>query len=160
MASASDRGTHGEWARNRRRCHALLSGTVRPVGLVGLVRQKTGLRYHLDRLDALQTIHNTNTLPLRGDGTGQLIVALDRLPRLVRVSVNGYARVGLATVRIRTLDTDGLLPRRVAATGGQVTDAGHLLTWDRKAALFNEPDVAAKWLTHDAASDNFVLLEF
>ena len=91
------------------------------------------------------------TAPLIGAGP---------LPRLVRVSVNGYARVGLATVRIRTLDTDGLLPRRVAATGGQVTDAGHLLTWDRKAALFNEPDVAAKWLTHDAASDNFVLLEF
>ena len=97
---------------------------------------------------------------MRSDGTGQLTVTLDRLPRFVRISVNGYARVGLATARIRTLDDDGRLPRRVAATGGLVIDADHLLTWDRKAALFNEPDVAAKWLTPDVTSDHFVLLEY
>ena len=113
-----------------------------------------------DRADRLQIVHKANCLPLGSDGTGRLTVPLKKQPKFIRISINGYARVGLATALIRTLESDGILPRRIIATGGLVIDAEHLLTWDRKAALFNEPDIPSKWLANDVDSDNFVLLEY
>ncbi len=110
--------------------------------------------------DALKTVYEVNALPLRSDGgTAEVVIPLAEAPRFVRLGINGYARIGVSSLRCRTPEAD-LLPQRVAATGGMVSDVHHLLVWDRKAALFNEPDVAAVWLKNDVVSDNFVLLEF
>lgn len=134
---------------------------------VALVLNLVGLDpcAHACRIDAgsqeneLETVYDVNALPLRSDGKGEIVIPLTEAPRFVRLSINGYARVGVASLRCRTLNAD-LLPKQVVASGGMVNDTHYLLEWDRKAALFNEPDVATVWLKNDVVSDNFVLLEF
>lgn len=112
-----------------------------------------------DDLSNLQEVYDVSAMPLANREYAEVVVPLAGSPRYVRVSINGYARVGVASVRCRTPGAD-LLPKQVIDQGGLVLDAGHLLEWDRKAALFNEPDIAKVWLAHKPVSDNFVLLEF
>jgi len=84
---------------------------------------------------------------------------LEEMPRFVKVTVTGFASIALTRVRIETLETT-LLARKLAGCGGYVRDPEHLLTFDRKAAVFNPPDVMSQWLSFDPAPVNWALLEF
>ena len=77
----------------------------------------------------------------------------------MRISIGGYARLAVANVRCETVMQD-LLPSSVVRTGGVVISPEHLLSWDQKTAIFNEPDVEAKWSEPDKQSVNFVELKF
>lgn len=110
--------------------------------------------------EQFETIYDVSALPVGGKVALRAhIIPLKRVPKLLRLSFNGYARLGVSGVRCRTVDED-ILPVAVRKVSGEVRDAEHLLEWNRKAAFFNEPDVDKKWRHYGATSDNHVVLEF
>jgi hypothetical protein len=104
-------------------------------------------------------IHDALTIPVRtGDPESLLRLAVDSVPRFVRIEAGGYARFGVANIRCETLDGD-VLPRRVVGTQGEVLDADHLLAWDQRCAILNEADVEAKWNAPGDTPTHSVVLE-
>jgi hypothetical protein len=98
-------------------------------------------------------------MPPSLDGEFVLSAPLEREPRIVRLEVGGFASLAFTRVRMETLE-DTRLPARIAETSGIVRDPDHLLTFDRRIAVFNEADVIANWLRFDPLPPNYVVLEF
>ena len=92
-------------------------------------------------------------------GEATVVVPLDGPPRFVRLEVGGFASLGYRHVRLESLEGTRL-PSRVVATEGQVANAEHLLAFDQKIAVFNEPDVIRNWLSLEPLPVNGVLVEF
>ena len=112
-----------------------------------------------DDPEKLQKVYDVSILPIGMSATATVNIPLPAAPHYVRLSINGYARVGVSTLLCRTPEAD-TMPVKIVACGGNVVDARHLLDPDRKAAFFNEPDIAAVWRQTDPQSDNFVLLQY
>ncbi len=90
----------------------------------------------------------------------EIRIPVSGVPSFVRLSIGGYARIGIMGIRYETPEAE-FLPKNVIEFGGAVIDAQHLLAWDRKAALFNEPDVESKWKKDSKEfQENYVLLKF
>ncbi len=98
-------------------------------------------------------------LPATLEGEFVMSFPLHSFPHQVRLTVGGFASLGFMRVRVETLDGT-YLAQRVADSGGCCRDVRHLLEFDRKLAVFNEPDVVPKWLSFDPPTDNFVVLEW
>jgi hypothetical protein len=98
-------------------------------------------------------------LPATLEGEFVMSFPLAQAPSLVRLSVGGFASLGIMRVRVETLDGTRLA-RRVVESGGCCRDPQHLLEFDRKIAVFNPPDVLPNWLSFERPAENFVVLEF
>jgi len=77
----------------------------------------------------------------------------------MRLTIGGYARVGVANVWCETIRQD-VNAVSVVDSGGAVIDASHLLRRDQQSAIFNEADVETKWRIYGYTDENFVVLEF
>ena len=67
--------------------------------------------------------------------------------------------LGFRHIRLETLDGTRL-PKAVVEVAGNVTHPEHLLEFNEKVALFNEPDVMQNWLSLTPLPKNYVVLEF
>lgn len=94
-----------------------------------------------------------------GGRKATLRAGLEEVPRFARVEVGGYARIGLANVRCG--DLAGMhAPRGLVEAGGSVVDPQHVLRWDEKCTLMNEPDVESKWRVRGETPLNYVVVAF
>ncbi|MFP4029907.1 MAG: hypothetical protein ACLFWL_19190 [Candidatus Brocadiia bacterium] len=81
------------------------------------------------------------------------------MPRFVRIAISEYARLGLVNVWGETV-RGRCLPCSIEAAEGCIVDAEHLLEWDQKSALFNDPDVEDKWRIRGDLPEHWVTLKF
>ncbi len=86
-------------------------------------------------------------------------VPIEDAPEFAKITVTGFAPIALTRIRIETLEGT-ILARKVVGSGGYVRDPDHLLVFDRKAAIFNPPDIRTQWLSFDPPPQNWVLLQF
>ncbi|MBN1445237.1 MAG: family 20 glycosylhydrolase [Candidatus Omnitrophica bacterium] len=108
-----------------------------------------------------EKIYDVAALPLGSEKSiTEIRIPVKAFPFFVRLSIGGYARIGVTGIRCETPEAE-VFPKNIIEFGGAVIDPLHLLAWDRKAALFNEPDVESKW-KQDAKEhqENYVLLKF
>ncbi|NLL83798.1 MAG: family 20 glycosylhydrolase [Lentisphaerae bacterium] len=112
-----------------------------------------------DTLEEMERVYYVDILPTAMSATKQVDIAIKKVPRFLRLAISGYARIGVASVLCRTLEGD-MMPQRVVKAAGDVVDPQHLLDPDRKATLFNEPDIGKVWRVADPDSNNYVVLEY
>lgn len=93
------------------------------------------------------------------EGEFVMSLPLPARPTFVRIEVGGFAALGLTRVRLESLEGTELAKRIVAAEG-IVSDPRHLLDFDRKLTIFNEPDIMKNWLSLTPLAPNYVILEF
>jgi len=98
-------------------------------------------------------------LPPSLEGEFVMSFPLPAFPRRVRLEVGGFAWLGLTRVRVETLAGTSL-PARVVEHGGLCLHPEHLLSFDRKLAVFNSADIRREWLSLVPPPVNYVVLEF
>ena len=69
-------------------------------------------------------------------------VPADKVPVAVKADVSGYGATGLRWFSVTMPDGKQYLPSAVAAVSGVVENPHHLLTWDSRATVFGEQEMA------------------
>jgi len=98
-------------------------------------------------------------LPRSLEGEFCMSWPLDRAPVFVRLEVGGFAAVGVTRLRLESL-AGTRTARRLVESAGEVIHPEHLLDFDRKVAVFNQPDIFSNWQSLQPLPPNYVVLEF
>jgi len=106
-----------------------------------------------------ETVYKVNALPIKKEGTSEVYIPVSTTPGFLRISIGGYARVGIANIRYETA-VENVFPVEVIETGGSVIEPANMLEWNSKATFFNQPDVKSRWLSADIPVENYVILRF
>jgi len=110
--------------------------------------------------ESWRSLYQGNVRPppsLEGEFT--MSFPLEQWPRWVRLTVGGFASLGVRQLRIETLGGT-FLPVSCDDSSGRVINAEHMLTFDAKIAVFNEPDVRTNWLRLGPRQENTTILSF